>query len=588
MGISEKLVQQQFLSAGDLTLQYFVDRKELIKLFIEYIHNSSLQKILFFHGDGGNGKSLLLKFLLQHGCKYFPENQQMLQMRTATEAVAHLQAADSWDFSPVPAVLHDFGQQPIGDERPQDPFYGLLMIHRNLMHTSRKQGYKLYFPLYEFGCICYLKYKGRLATDQLGKLFFPSEELFLAGGIASIFRTAFEDNLAKTAMASAIPYGPIAITLVAQVLSLFRKHKSGDLMVGYLQKRGGKDKDLQQDLEYILRLNPDTELINVLPSLFAEDLNVSMQKSDAPPRVVLMFDTHEAFWGDSRNQGDARFFKQDEWLRRLIDELDLSTRIRVVVCGREKPRWADASHYPIFEKLAIYSVEHLEKSDAHDYLRKVGIENDQLCKHLITYASGSRNEQEKAQVHPLYLGLCADIILAARNKGLSLSVDDFSSLPQTAQKDKLMIEHLLKYVDEDIRDAVDALSACRSFDQAIYSKLGKALDFNTTNASFRHLTRFSFIWENKQQGQGWYSIHPLIRRLNLKTGHEIIKNAHMVLEQHYREQGEISEAIYHAICQDFQRGVKEWLEVFKAAKQAQPMRIELCRTLLAIRKELNF
>ena len=57
---------------GHLALQYFTNRHKFTRQFVEYLNNElPPTKILFFHGDGGNGKSLLLKFLRENCCKHF-------------------------------------------------------------------------------------------------------------------------------------------------------------------------------------------------------------------------------------------------------------------------------------------------------------------------------------------------------------------------------------------------------------------------------------------------------------------------------------------------------------------------------------
>ncbi len=338
----------------------------------------------------------------------------------------------------------------------------------------------------------------------------------------------------------------------------------------------------QEDLDRILKLDVDTELIEALPSLFAADLKVAMGKPDAPKRVVLCFDTHEGFWGNWRDRGEASFFKQDEWLRSLLAQLDLSVGIVVVVAGRELPRWAEACHWNIpASKLDAQLVWHMKAKDAFTYLEKVGIEDTNLSESLINYASF-----ESDQVHPLFLGMCADVVLTAKEKGETLTPEDFTTTLQMEQKLKILLERLLKYVDDDVRDAVDALSACRAFDRQLFFHLGDELRFDATNASFRLLTRFSFVWQAEQQGQDWYRLHPLIRRLNIENNREMTRYAHTSLEQHYRKQGDLAEAIYHAICQNWQRGVKEWLVVFQRAKKEKDF--DLCRTLVEIRKELSF
>jgi len=58
-----------------------------------------------------------------------------------------------------------------------------------------------------------------------------------------------------------------------------------------------------------------------------------------------------------------------------------------------------------------------------------------------------------------------------------------------------------------------------------------------------------------------------------------------VLEQHYRERGEVAEAIYHANRLDWERGVEEWCQIFHQALQQSSY--ELCSTLIQVRSELS-
>lgn len=601
MSINEWDDQQQTQTEGNRALELFVNRHEFTKRFAEYLNDGSPpEKILFFHGDGGNGKSLLLTFLLKHCCKCIPQTiWQEQKIKSPTEIAQYIQNVTArnlidWDtkqitdwersFSLVPAVLHDFGQ-PIGDDRPQDPFYGLLILQKRLVKAANQKGYKLYFPLFEFACAWYLKQKGKLTTEQINK-FLPSEELFGIGGISNIINTT--DSTLATASSSTLatasslihPLIPVSFTLAAQVVNLLKKHKGGDLTIGYLRRRSLDDEDFVKIMQLA-----DRDLINKLPDYFAKDLDASMRRPSAPEKVVLFFDTHEAFWGDWRKQGEERFFKQDEWLRRLITnlvELGSLRRIVIGVAGREVPRWAEARTWRIpRECLDTYLVWHLKEKDALHYLQQSGIEEAELCESLVAYAC-----LESEQVHPLFLGLCADVVLTAREAGETLTAEDFHNIPQLDHKCQSLVQRLLRYVDEEIKDAIDALSASRAFNKEIYFVLGQALHFQATNASFRCLTRFSFIWQAEGRGQDWYRIHPLVRRLTLQNEREMTNQAHPILEKYYRERGDVGEAIYHAGYQNWQRGNEEWREVFNTAKQER--NFELCRTLEEIRKELNF
>ncbi len=63
-------------------------------------------------------------------------------------------------------------------------------------------------------------------------------------------------------------------------------------------------------------------------------------------RVVLLFDTHEAFFGEAiADPGTllhADYLMRDEWLRSLLGHLPLEAGVVAVVAGRTRPPWASA------------------------------------------------------------------------------------------------------------------------------------------------------------------------------------------------------------------------------------------------------
>ena len=543
-------------------LDLFTGRHELIRHFATYLNDSnSYQTILYFYGDGGNGKSLLLKFLREKCCKQLElETWTELKAKPDTELaniINCIQEANDWNGAkPVPSVLLDFGHQPREENQPQDPFYGLLMLRRFLDVAASDLGYKLKFPLYDFACIWYLHKKGK-SSEEIKRLF-PLNEI-------AAFVAPLIDAVAQNPLGS----------LGKAILDIFAKDLSKKLTL-YLQQRGLT----AEQVDEISKKNLDIELINTLPRYFAQDLNVAMNGTNAPPRLVLFFDTHEAFWGTGRNVPEEKFFYQDEWLRRLLRALDLHSGIVVVVSGREFPRWDKAPKFPIAkEYLDRQLVEELTTSDAAIYLQKAGIKDATLAAALINYASV--NEQ---RVHPFYLGLCADVVLAAANRHVSMNAADFANVPATANKSRELVNRLLRYVDEEIRLAVHALSACRAFNLSLYLELGQLLHFHATEASFRILTSFSFVWQDKQRGENWYRIHDLLRRLDYSSGNETTRNAHAILEQYYRARALVAEAIYHANRLSWEPAVDEWVEVLNAALRES--NYEQCRQLLVVRSEL--
>lgn len=549
--------RKRSLTDGNRALNLFTDRHDLTRVFAGYLNDERpSEKILFFHGDGGNGKSLLLRFLQTRCCKRLRlQSWQGLQSKSDQEVAEYIEdLAESWEFAEVPAISQDFGLSPNGDDQPQDPFYGLLMLRRKLSRAATELKYRLRFPLYDFACIWYLKQKNRLTTEKLKELF-PAEELDLLIEIGNAVSDTSWGTIGKA------------------VLGIFNKHL-GENFILHLQQRGIKAEDVQE----IRRMDAETELINELPRYLAQDLNAAMSQEKAPKRIVLFFDTHEAFWGYQRNLPDTLFFQKDEWLRYFLAELELKAGIVAVVAGREAPRWDKAENFPI-NHLDNQLVNCLSPVDADKYLRRAEVRNEDLRKNIIAYAS-----VEVHQVHPFLLGLCADVVLQAKAQRVNITPADFPKTPETANKAEILINRLLKYANREIGYAVHALSACRAFNFNIYHFLGEELHFQTTKPAFEILTEFSFVWDVEQLGKDWYRIHDLLRRLDYEGGNKTTQQAHEVLEKYYRQQGKVAEAIYHANRLDWLRGVNEWVEVFDEALRKS--RYEQCRSLLEIRNEL--
>jgi hypothetical protein len=536
------LKQNGSLTNGHLALQYFTNRHKFTRQFAEYLNDEPPPtKILFFHGDGGNGKSLLLKFLRENCCKQFvPAIWQQLKTKSDNEFSAAIEKNELTDYTAIPSAILDFGQPSIEEDKPQDRFYGLLMLRRNLAIVASALGCKLKFPRYDFACVWYLHKKGK-PLAEINKLF-PPKEMELIGILVDVIAQSSLANVARA------------------VLNTLTKHL-GQAVI--LWKKWGLDEQWLTQLE---AMELETELMETLPHWFAQDLNATMKNDDVFERIVLFFDTHEAFWGKQRHLPN-QFFYQDEWLRHLLNSLELSNGIVVVMAGREPPRWIDAPDF-LVPTIDAQHIGHFSSEDAKNYLQKVGISDANQQQRLITHT----------QAHPLFISWCADTVLVAENKHKPLSEDEFVGKITTRK----LHSRLLRYVDEEIQDAIHALSACRTFDRELYFKLGDALRFQATSATFRVLTRFSFVWQDELG----FRLNDLLRHLCHDEINEMTNKAHVFLEQYYREQEKVADAIYHSFFQSQERGIEEWNEVFMTADNQRNE--ELCRTLQKIRNELGF
>jgi hypothetical protein len=302
------------LTEGQTALELFTDRRHARQRFESYLDDEAARPtILFFSGDGGNGKSLLLRFLAHYYCE--GHDPRRWADATPDAPTAHRAL--------IPNAMLDFAPLPGGDESHQRAVIGLLRLRRELGEDG------LRFPLFDYASILYLKRSEGLTADRL-KALFPAAEADLVAALVDVVSETSVGAIGKT------------------VLGLFDKYfgqRANERFTLWLQRRGING----ADIEALHRMDPERELLQELPHLFAEDLNTAMRGPDAPRRVVLFFDTHEAFWGEERDLSGDRYFARDEWLRRLLASLDRRLGIVVVVAGRERPRWQRADPYPIDE-----------------------------------------------------------------------------------------------------------------------------------------------------------------------------------------------------------------------------------------------
>lgn len=553
MSIDSDLQPVASITKGDRALSLFTDRYSFTRLLAERLNDPPKKEILFFHGAGGNGKSLLLRYLQEHSCKKLLA-EQWAQWKTLPddELAGKLRALEkATDYISVPSAMLDFGPTR-NNEQPKDDFYGLLLLRKLLGEAAAGKEYALRFPRYDFACIWYLSHKGK-SLNEIRSLF-PLNEV---AGFATTAMDAVTGN----------PFGA-----VLKAFMDFGMEGWSERLTLQLTKRG-VDRATQ---EWIRGLDVDRYLIGELSGLFAEDLNAAMGKDRSPERIVLFFDTHEAFYGRNRSFEDDFFL--DEWLRRLLRRLDTALGIVVVVAGRDKPRWAEArnhTHIPT-EYVRLESVDDLAASDARIFLRRAEITNAAVQESLICYASVAAG-----RVHPLHLALCADVVLEAAAKGVTLMPGDFSERVEFREKSVDLFRQLLLYVDNELRDAIRALSACRAFDFEIYKLLGEKLSFFVSKANFRKLVSFSFVRQVAQRGDEWFRIHDLLRRLEDEP---TVMRAHEVLAAHYQARS-VPEAIYHVNQIDWLKGIHLWIKAFDQSLASS--QYEMCRVLLDIRQELK-
>jgi hypothetical protein len=257
-------------------LDLFADRHELARLFLSKLHASAEPpaQVLFLHGMGGAGKSLLLRYLQARCCVRFRDGAwRELSTQPFPAILQHLRSSGRDEH--VPNALIDFGAEPIGLQRPLEALPGLFILKQQL-HVSG-----ISTPRLDFAALSYLQKSG-LDYDKILPELFPKGEVALA-------RTVI-DFLAGLPLLSA---GKAAYDALET-----RTHHATKI---WWMTRAVE----QQHVAEVLQAPADPDLADLLPYYLALDLNAALQ-TGSWPGIVLFFDTHEAFWGSpARSVGEV-------------------------------------------------------------------------------------------------------------------------------------------------------------------------------------------------------------------------------------------------------------------------------------------
>ncbi len=136
--------------AQDRSLELFCDRFEVIAHFVSLVNDDPPpRRLLYLCGMGGNGKSLLLRYLQARCCVRLPPGE-WARLRRLPEAELPGALGGAAKAAAVPVAWIDFGARPAGENRPQECFSALFMLKRQLAR------YRLATPRFDFAAVTYL------------------------------------------------------------------------------------------------------------------------------------------------------------------------------------------------------------------------------------------------------------------------------------------------------------------------------------------------------------------------------------------------------------------------------------------------
>ena len=163
--------------AHDRSLELFFDRYEVIARFVSLINEDPApRRVLYLHGLGGNGKSLLLRYLAARCCVRLPPGEWE-RVRRLPDAELPAALAGVAKAARVPVARIDFGARPVGENRPQECFSALFMLKQQLAQ------HRISTPRFDFAAVTYLHKLGFDLDRRLPELF-PRGELAVALDLA--------------------------------------------------------------------------------------------------------------------------------------------------------------------------------------------------------------------------------------------------------------------------------------------------------------------------------------------------------------------------------------------------------------------
>ena len=232
----------------DRSLELFCDRHEVIAHFVSLINDDPpRRRLLYLHGLGGNGKSLLLRFLAARCCVRLPPGEWE-RVRRLPEAEVPAALSGVAKAARVPVARIDFGARPVGEMRPQECFSALFMLKQQL------SGFRVTTPRFDFAAVTYLHKLGFDLGRRLPELF-PRSELGVALDLADALL-------------------PVQLMQAGQGLFDALDKRLDDVFT----RRRVQRRLSRGDAEEILSLAPEPDLIQQLPRLFAADLRGAVGK----------------------------------------------------------------------------------------------------------------------------------------------------------------------------------------------------------------------------------------------------------------------------------------------------------------------
>lgn len=476
-------------------------------------------------GESATGKSRLIR-QIQHFYK------------TATFAEAfdgkpngHPSANQSSDNT-VTALL-DFSIAPHRYQRPQDPFYGLLMLRRQFT------AHHILFAIFDFACIVYLKKTAQLTPERLRHLF-PIEIRGLMFEMADlVLNISLQDAQHEI------------FNIISQVYR--------DQYTPYMMHRNPGEALCEQ----ILTMKAERELLPALPELFAAELRAAVNMPAGPGRIVLLLDGLHELASPVTEIQDAATVLGDGWVRQLVHHLTDTPGLLTILAVRSANDWQ--KRFPFSRKrstCSVFELDYLTEAQAEHFFAAQDIEDENLKSAFKAWAESKPNGY-----HPVLLGVCTDIMRIQNAKGKDVDPREFRIVPKTEEERfHGLSKKFFQVLDRERSFALITLSACQAIDLSAFLLLSQTFYYEEREELFRAIGNFSFVDEKHNGVQHSLHLHPAIAPYVKKYGNKLVREARQTLLEDFREKAKTgdetaeAEAMFHTNALDWELGIVTFLK----------------------------
>ncbi|NLX96728.1 MAG: ATP-binding protein [Rhodopirellula sp.] len=496
--------------------EYFTDRTHFIEAFQRYleIEDADELRVLVFYGVGGVGKSALQRKL-----------------------AAELEETKP----PVP-----FAQFNLENVRETTQAYREVLLR---LRTDLEESFFVQFPNFDL-CLAVI-----LAQESGSEVPL----LHIKPGL-------------KDLLDFAVGWLPVSADSVESMLR--RELHRFPVLESWIRRAGGTSDAIE--LRRRARQN-DPLLGDELIRRFGMDLREGLpERGEKACRGVLFLDTYESLWVDREAGKASQSRRLDHWVRELA-KFCLHVGVLLVICGRDRLEWVGESEGdPNWqEDLDQHLIGGLSAHDAQAFLAKCGIgpPADQRASPLqqaIVDCCDEDPAPDTTHCHPLYLALCAEIVLNHRrmHAGEDPSVATFSGVPGDSVANELALRFLKSLHHRGLEMWIEELSLTPRFDEQAALSLAAARQHNVGRADWELLTGFSFV--EGPDAEGFYRLHKTMRRVlaeRVERGSDGKRweAVHRWYTDYWATREVASLSWFHRWTLQAEESLRDWIEQHKAA-----------------------